>query len=129
MHDLDRNELIERVRKIIKQYQGPDLCITKEKVFVEATGENIIPWRRVDQTRIIRSMVKQLRREGCPIAFKSGKRGGYFWARTDQELETTINVFHSRAMSSLKQEATLKRIPVGDVVDQYKLEIEEGENQ
>ncbi len=128
MNDDDRQATKQRVREIIERYQGPDMCVTKEEVFACATGETVIPWRRIDQTRIVRSLVEELRRDGCPIGFKGGRCGGYFWARNDDELASTINTFHSRAMSGLRQEAALRRIPMSDVIEQHKLELKtEGE--
>ncbi|HFE31899.1 MAG TPA: hypothetical protein ENJ17_01160 [Gammaproteobacteria bacterium] len=129
MNEDDRQAIKARVREIIERYQGPALCVTKEQVFVNATGETVIPWRRVDQTRIIRSLVEELRQDGCPIGFKGGRCGGYFWARNDNELASTINTFHSRAMSGLRQEAALRRIPMNEVIEQHKLELKEQDSE
>lgn len=129
MNEDDRQAMKRRVREIIERYQGPDLCVTKEQVFVAATGETVIPWRRVDQTRVIRWLVEELRRDGCPIGFKGGRCGGYFWARSDDELAPTINTFHSRALSGLRQEAALKRIPMSEVIEQHQLELKELDNE
>jgi len=79
--------------------------------------------RRYDQTRFVRSIIKELRQEGKPIGIKSGSRGGYFTARNDAELQSTIETFHRRAMSSLQQEAALKRISFNELLEQYELEI------
>ena len=113
------------MKKKLKQHKGPENCVTMNELFVDATGSYIIPNRRYDQTRIIRSIVKDLREEGCPIGIKGGKSGGYFWARNDAELKSTIEKFHHRAMSSLQQEAALRRIPF----NQLLLELEEEHNQ
>lgn len=71
--------------------------------------------------------MKDLRKEGCPIGNKSGVNGGYFWARNEEELQTTINVMHSRALASLGQEAALKRVRIETLLKQYKLELDEQE--
>lgn len=123
MNDQDRHELKERIRAILKHHAGPARCITMTALHAEATGEIIVPRRRYDQTRITRSIVEQLRREGCPIGNKGGRDGGYFWARNDGELTQTIAVFHGRAMSSLGQEAALKRVNCGELLRQYEIEL------
>lgn len=123
MDDQDRMTLKVRVRELLNKHQGPDDCVLMNEIFVEVTGNHIIPTRRYDQTRIIRSIIVDLREEGCPIGIKAGSNGGYFWARNDEELESTIQTFHKRAISSFKQEAALKRIPFGKLLEQYELEL------
>ena len=120
--ELDYGELKNNVLNILKQYCGPDDCIKMAVLFYQATGENIIPARRYDQTRNVRSVICELRNEGSPIGNKSGKDGGYFMARNEKELQETVGAFHSRAMSSLRQEAALKRIPFGELLKQFELE-------
>lgn len=106
----------------MQEHQGPDNCIKMDDLFCHVTGEHIIPYRRYDQTRIVRSLVKDLRREGCAIGNKAGKNGGYFLATTEEELEKTIKTLHSRALASLGQEAALKRVKVEHLLEQYRLE-------
>lgn len=121
----DREELKAKARMILKDHQGPDDCINMFELYHAITGLPVIPGRKINQTRIIRSLVEQLRREGCPIGLKSGHEGGYFWARNAKELGPTIAWFHDRAMSSLKQEANLKKLEPGEVAKQYAIELEE----
>lgn len=122
--DLEREELKQRIRDVLREHVGPDDCITMTQLYRAVTGAHVIPQRRYDQSRVVRSLVEQLRREGCPIALKAGTGGGYFWARDERELDPTVRWFHQRAMSSLKQEAALKRMPFGDLLQQYQLEFE-----
>lgn len=121
----DREELKQKVREVLERHRGPDDCVNMFELFHAVTGQPVIPGRKINQTRLIRSLVEQLRREGCPIALRSGSEGGYFWARTEEELKSTIAWFHERAMSSLKQEATLKRMNPGEVIKQYEMELKE----
>ena len=123
MDDQERSALKVRVRDILMVHKGPNDCVLMNEIYVEVTGYHIIPTRRIDQTRIIRSIIVALREESCPIGIKAGSGGGYFWARNDAELEATIVTFHKRAISSLKQEAALKRIPFGELLEQYELEL------
>lgn len=123
MNDGDREEIKKKVDELLKQHMGQDNCILMNEIFVRVTGGHIIPFRRYDQTRFIRSIIKELREAGRPIGIKSGHSGGYFTARNDEELESTIQTFHCRAMSSLKQEAALKRISFNELLEQYELEL------
>lgn len=123
MIDQDRQHLKQKVDDLLQQHLGNDNCILMNEIYVSITGGHIIPNRRYDQTRIIRSIIKDLREDGRPIGIKPGSNGGYFTARNDEELESTIRLFHGRAMSSLKQEAALKRISFSELLEQYELEL------
>lgn len=127
MRELDRAEMLARAREILQQHQGPDDCITMTELYYQVTGEAVIPWKRYDQSRVIRSIVEQLRQEGARIGRKGGKHGGYFWARNDEEMMATAEWFHSRAMSALKQEAAIKRVTTKELIKQYETEFNEGE--
>lgn len=115
----DREHLKHDIKNLIRQHVGRDNAIKMVTVFVEVTGEIIIPWKRHEQTRPVRELVNQLRNEGCPIG---SCRGGYFWARDEKELGPTLDTLHSQAMTRLKTEAALKRIPFGQLLKQYHLE-------
>jgi len=120
----ERLEIKHKVDALLKKHRGPEYCILMNEIFVEVTGGHIIPNRRLDQTRFIRTIIKELREAGRPICIKAGtKNGGYFTARNEEELKKTIETFHSRAMSSLKQEAALKRISFNELLEQYELEL------
>lgn len=121
--DVSRDELKKRIRDVLEGHEGPDNPITMTALHSAVTGEVIIPWRRYDQTRITRALVEELRRDGMAIGHKAGNHGGYFVARNAKELQPTVDWFHGRAMASLKQEATLKRMSPGDVIEQYRIEL------
>lgn len=116
----DRRDLAEAVRHVLERHEGRDQPITMAALFAITTGETIVPGRRYDQTRIVRSLIEQLRREGLPVA---NSPRGYFLARDDEELAPTIRAFHQRAMSSLRQEKALKRVSFEDLLRQYELEL------
>ena len=124
MHE-DIAEYKKVVIELLQDFKGPDNCILMAEIFVRITGSHIIPNRRTDQTRMVRTIIKELREEGHPIGIKAGSSGGYFIARTDEELKKTIEIFHNRAISSLKQEAALKRIGFNELLEQYEFELTE----
>ena len=125
-----RENLKDDIEIILRKHQGPENCITMDDVYMAVTGEKfIVPWNRHSQTRIIRSIVQQLRNEGCPIGIVNGKEGGYFWARNMAELESTISKLHKSAITSLRTEAALKRLSTGNLLAQYELELQKEENE
>ena len=123
---MDRDQIRELVIVLLSEYRGPGACI-RMKDLLSQMGENVLPARVYDQTRIIRSVVRQLREEGHSIAFRQGRDGGYFMARDADELQPTINTFHSRALASMAQEKALRKISLRDLFYQYELDIQQGE--
>ena len=117
----DRADLLVRVEALLQQCRGPQAAIRMVDLFALATGDVVIPGKRYDQTRIVRSLVDQLRRQGCPIAHGAN---GYFWADDPADLEPTIRWFHLRALASLRQERALRRVPFAAVLEQYRLDLE-----
>lgn len=117
------DDLMHAVHAILKRHRGPDDCISMDAIFQAITHEHIIPRRRYDQTRMIRGIVRRLRERGCPIGIKPTIGGGYFWAENPEQLEATINVFHGRGLSSLRQEAALKQCSFNELLRQYELEL------
>lgn len=118
----DRRALLDAAREVLGRHQGPERPITMLELHAVLTGEVIIPGRRYDQTRITRSLVEQLVLEhGLPVA--SG-RHGYFLARTDAELQPTIERFHARALSHLKREKALKRATTADLLEQVRIDLD-----
>ena len=122
MHNSDDREwLTRRVLTELERRTCEQDAITMTELFARVTGETVIPWRRYDQTRVIRSIVKQLREDGHPIA---NGTGGYYMAASAEALQPTIERYHQRAMSSLKTEAALKKIDPAGLVEQYRLELQ-----
>lgn len=129
MDESERVEIKHKIDALLKKHMGPEDCILMNEIYVEVTGGHIIPNRRLDQTRFIRTIIKELREAGRPIGIKGGNGGGYFTARNQEEVESTIKQFHGRAISSLKQEAALKRISFNELLEQYELELSQQATQ
>ncbi|MDH4275639.1 MAG: hypothetical protein OEW08_11410, partial [Gammaproteobacteria bacterium] len=60
----DRAELIRQTLAILQRHAGPEHAITMYELWTQITGHHLVPWRKVDQTRIVRSIIEQLRRAG-----------------------------------------------------------------
>jgi hypothetical protein len=118
---LDRAQYREVVIDILSRHVGPDNPVTMYAIFTEALNTPVIPNKKVDQTRPLRSIIKQLRREGYAIAYNNH---GYYLATAEEHIEHTAAVFHKRALASLSQERSLKRCTTRDLLQQYELELE-----
>ena len=72
--------------------------------------------------RQLRMIVNELRKEGNQIC--SSPTGGYFIAKTEEELKEYCEFLHARAMVSLVQIAAMRRVAVPNLRKQLKLDIE-----
>lgn len=69
--------------------------------------------------RDVRTLVTELRQDGHAVCAHPAT--GYFIARDDNELQTTIRFLTDRALKSLLIAAQLKRMPLADLVGQLRL--------
>jgi hypothetical protein len=84
--------------------------------------------RQVEATpRQVRQAVVELRLGDVPVC--GHPTTGYFIAANKAELDETCAFLRERSMTSLKQEAALKRIPAAELAGQMQMELapKEGE--
>lgn len=122
---LDRDTLKDRALTVLQRHVGKGNAITMTRLAGAIQGCDVVPSSRYEESRIVRSIISQLREEGHPIAHHNGRGGGYFWAANEAELAETAAWFRSRAMSAFRQEANLKRISLSELVEQLRLDIEQ----
>lgn len=121
-----RAEIKARLRAVLLHHTSPDAAIRMVALIPAVLGEHVIPWRRYDQSRLIRSLVEQLRREGLPVCIRGGSRdGGYFVSAA--HAERTAAWFRKRAFSAFRQEAALRRISLRELFTQYELDLTQGD--
>jgi len=123
MHDMDREELKEAVLKILKQHVDYDDCIKKEPLWSAVTGEVIIPKRRNDQTRPLRSIIAALQKDGHPICHRSGIYGGFFYSKEQKYVIKQAHRHHKSAMTHLRRKKHLLRINNKEVLKQVELDL------
>lgn len=121
---LDRAVLAERALAVLQRHVGKANAITMTRLTAAVQGGDVVPSQRYEESRIVRSIISQLRADGHPIAHHNGRGGGYFWAANEAELAETAAWFRARAMSAFRQEANLKRISLTELVEQLRLDIE-----
>ena len=89
------------------------------------------PWsNRINDTRILRKAITDLREEGkpiCSVASHSG--GGYYLAAAGSELAGYLRSSERRALKILKRNATIKKISLPDYLGQMKLNVEGGADE
>ena len=127
--EIDRAEMKQRVREILARHEGVDECISMYQLFYAITGDPIIPGRKVDQTRLIRSIIAELQQDGERIVHKSGGGGGYFTAASNDDIEQEAVWFRKRALSAFRRERMLRRIGTEELLRQYELELNENKSQ
>jgi biotin operon repressor len=71
--------------------------------------------------RDLRVAITALREAGHPIC--GHPASGYFYARTPDELRETCDFLRNRALTSLRLEARLRRVPLGELVGQLSLDL------
>jgi hypothetical protein len=123
----DRQVLKERALEVLQQRVGKANAITMTRLAGSIQGCAVLPSARYEETRLVRSIIEQLRREGHPVCHHNGRGGGYFWAANEAELEETAAWFRKRAMSAFRQEANLKRISLAELVEQLRLTLDHSE--
>lgn len=73
--------------------------------------------------RTLREAITALRMEGQPIC--GHPNSGYFMAGSAADISSTCAFLRSRAMTSLKQEARLRKIALPDLLGQMRIELEQ----
>ena len=75
--------------------------------------------------REIRKAISELREAGKPVC--GTPKTGYFLSETAGELEETCQFPRGRALTTLKLESQLRKVPLADLVGQMSLDLlEEG---
>lgn len=79
---VNRDQIESNIMNILNQHVGQHNAIKSAPLYIRATGDVLIPAKAHSQTRIIRSVVQDLRRDKrVPIC--SGAKG--YWMAEDQD--------------------------------------------
>ncbi|MCD4761032.1 hypothetical protein K8R42_03995 [bacterium] len=92
-----------------------------ERVFEETYDH------RINDTRRLRKLITELRRDGvaiCSVASKNG--GGYWLASAGSELETYCKNLRIRAIKILGMESRIRKISMSEMMGQMALELKKG---
>ena len=82
---------------------------------------------RINDTRRLRKLITELRRDGvaiCSVAARSG--GGYWLASAGSELAGYCASLRNRALKILGMEARIRKISMSEMMGQMALELKKG---
>jgi len=85
-------------------------------------------WKnRINDTRRLRKILTDLRRDGVPICSSPTKDGGgYYLAAAGSELEEFLTRIHRRALRALSMESRIRKTSLAEMLGQMSLHLREG---
>lgn len=82
---------------------------------------------RISDTRPLRKVITDLRKEGVPIgSTTSNVGGGYFLPAAGSELSEYLGRIRKRALKALFMESQIRKISLGELLGQMRLNLGEG---
>jgi len=114
------NSYKEKLLYVLTKHIGKTRSISMAELYRELFGE--VPKNKVNQARIIRELVTELRKEGVPICSDSDREGGgYYLAAAGGELENYCMRLRIRALKVLQMEANLRKKTLPELLGQITL--------
>jgi len=95
-----------------------------EKIF-EETWQN-----RINDTRRLRIVITELRRQGVAICSESSRAGGgYYLASAGSELKDYLSRLRRRALKVLSLEAKMRKMTLAELLGQIELNLRGGQDE
>jgi hypothetical protein len=106
--------------KILTEHTGRTRAIGMGELFTAVYGE---PWQhRINDTRKLRNLVTELKKDGVPVCSVSDSTGGgYYLASAGSELDDYCKRLRIRALKILAQEARLRKLALPELLGQISL--------
>lgn len=105
----------ESVLEALQDHIGTARGVTAVQLVMEIRGR----FDSERQTRALRKIIEQLRREGFHVC--GHPSNGYYMAASDAELIATCNFLYDRAMTTLSQVAAMRRVSLPDLKGQLRI--------
>lgn len=123
MTESQKDQYKSRLLMLLPQHIGKSRSIGMgelyESVFCEAYNH------RINDTRRIRKIITELRREGVPICSAAARvGGGYYLASAGSELADFCEKLRRQALRKLAMEANIRKIGLAELVGQLRLDLE-----
>jgi len=119
----ERERCMNRLLKIMTGHVGGGNKIGMGELYEQVAQERY--QHRINDTKILRSIITDLRREGVPImSSQSARDGGYWIAAAGSELDAYCKRLKQHALKKLVQVANLKKMALPDLMGQIRLEME-----
>jgi hypothetical protein len=117
-----------RLLAVLTTHVGTHNAIGMAELYEAVFGET---WNhRINDTRILRYLITQMRRKGvpiCSVATKTG--GGYYIAAGGSELRNYLERNKVRALKILSRNAAIQKITLADYLGQMRLNMEVGDDK
>lgn len=121
---IDRPHLRTKVVKELKKHVGKTNAISAANLLTLTTGEIVVPSLERNQTRLIRSIIRDIRRDK-ELAIISGN--GYWVAESDEELTAYAHKLLCEAARKYGLARSLSKVPVSRMVKQFNLNFSDEE--
>ncbi len=117
-HRKERKKLKAHVRRILcRECVGSENAITSVQLFCRVSSEWLVPGKKYDQTRILRSVINELRQNhSLPIV---GNNVGYFVAKNLDEFDPYLRKEIGSAKGRLCRLSRMAKMPLPDMLRQY----------
>jgi hypothetical protein len=110
---------------VMLQHVGPDKKIGMGELFETVFDR---PWHhRINDTKALRKLITDMRRDGMPVVSSSSTtNGGYWVSASGSEINAYCEQARRRALSILGRVAAIRRVSLPEYLGQMALEMEAG---
>ena len=114
-----------RALAILTRHSGEEKAIDMGELYRRVFGKD---WgHKINDTRALRTIITDLRFEGCLIGEKRSKNaGGYYLARSASELNEFFDRRVHEALKKLKMISCMKNIGLAEMLGQMSLSLKGG---
>lgn len=121
--DLDQAKM--RLYMIMLQHIGPSQKIGMGELYEQVFGR---PWNnRINDTRQIRMLITQMKKEGQAVMSSSSPiNGGYWIAASGSELDAFVKKDKLRALKILSCISNMKKVSLPELMGQMLIEWNDG---
>lgn len=107
---------------VMMQHVGPDKKIGMGELYETVFGKR---WtHRINDTKQLRILITEMRRDGQPVmSDSSSSSGGYWIAASSSEINDWCDRVKVRALSMLKRISTIKKVSLPEYIGQIRLEL------
>lgn len=120
---VNKEQLKSRIMMELMKHVGKNNIISMSELHLRVFGE--VANNIINDTRQIRKIVEELRREGLPICSLKGKNNaGYYIASAGSELKDYCDRIRRQALRQLAIEAKLRKMTLPQLLGEIRLNLE-----
>ncbi len=117
-----REKLKAQMLMVLSKHIGKSNPIRMADLYKEVFKKE--PKDNIQTTRIIRTLITELRKEGVPVCSSmKSSLGGYYLANAGSELDDYLNRLRNRALRALVVEANLRKMTLPQLIGQIQLKL------